>query len=306
MAASLSSTLRRVMRPSSLVVWHRVGVARGKGRMISLLLPKSAGHRRRRRRRLERVRRWEWGGLHVHEYSSVVTHVVSMHLDWFSSFLLHLRARVSEQAVGRDQVRSSLLSPCSPPTTCSLRLVDRSALVKMDVTMAAAVVPQDVPLEPPIAATTTPQPDLALPAEIIYALVCNWKGQKLDLNVVASDTVGDLKAMLWSLTSVPVDRQKIVGLVKGKLPGDEAEVVSLGLLQGGGAPKPFMMVSLVCSGGGARRSLSSPLSLVQIGTPEGEEHKEVGPTENRAAEVDIDYSAAQEAAHVAAQGVRNR
>lgn len=109
--------------------------------------------------------------------------------------------------------------------------------------MADASDPKAAPLEPPIAATTAPEPDLALPAEVIYALVCNWKAQKLDVNVVASDTVGDLKAMLWSLTSVPVDRQKIVGLVKGKLPGDEAEVVSLGLLQGGGAPKPFMMVS---------------------------------------------------------------
>lgn len=109
--------------------------------------------------------------------------------------------------------------------------------------MADARVPQVAPLEPPIATSTAPAPDFALPAELVYALICNWKGQKLDVNVVASDTVGDLKAMLWSLTSVPVDRQKIVGLVKGKLPGDEAEVVSLGLLQGGGAPKPFMMVS---------------------------------------------------------------
>jgi ubiquitin-like domain-containing CTD phosphatase 1 len=113
----------------------------------------------------------------------------------------------------------------------------------MDATMADASAPQAAPLEPPVAATTAPEPELAIPAEVVYALICNWKGQKLDVNVVASDTVGDLKALLWSLTSVPVERQKIVGLVKGKLPGDEAEVVSLGLLQGGGSPKPFMMVS---------------------------------------------------------------
>ena len=43
----------------------------------------------------------------------------------------------------------------------------------------------------------------------------------------------------------------------------------------------------------------------QIGTPEGEEHKEIGPPVQREKEVDIDYSA-QAAFNQAAQGVRNR
>ena len=38
--------------------------------------------------------------------------------------------------------------------------------------------------------------------------------------------VFDLKAALFSLTNVPPERQKILGLVKGKLPPDE-ECVSV-------------------------------------------------------------------------------
>lgn len=37
----------------------------------------------------------------------------------------------------------------------------------------------------------------------------------------ACHSVFDLKAMLQSLTDVPPERQKILGLVKGKLPPDE-------------------------------------------------------------------------------------
>jgi len=46
------------------------------------------------------------------------------------------------------------------------------------------------------------------------------------------------------LTTVPPDRQKLVGLVKGKLPGDEEEVVKLGLgdASSGKKAKEFMMM----------------------------------------------------------------
>jgi ubiquitin-like domain-containing CTD phosphatase 1 len=56
------------------------------------------------------------------------------------------------------------------------------------------------------------------------------------------DTIGDLKSLLWTLTSVPPERMKLLGLVKGKLPGDEQEMGSLGL-GGAGGDKGFMMVS---------------------------------------------------------------
>ncbi|BGP12797.1 hypothetical protein JCM10213_008058 [Rhodosporidiobolus nylandii] len=122
-----------------------------------------------------------------------------------------------------------------------------------------------------------------LPEERRYELAMTWRGVKHTVAVVESDTVGDLKQMLWSLTSVPPERQKIVGLVKGKLPGDEQEVVKLGLGDAGKA-KQFMM----------------------IGTPEGEEHQAVGPTAQE--DGDMDYAAedARKKAHIAVQSVRNR
>lgn len=39
--------------------------------------------------------------------------------------------------------------------------------------------------------------------------------------------VFDLKEKLYTLTSVPFERQKILGLVKGKLPSDEATMYEL-------------------------------------------------------------------------------
>ncbi|CEQ38907.1 SPOSA6832_00398, partial [Sporobolomyces salmonicolor] len=122
--------------------------------------------------------------------------------------------------------------------------------------------------------------DPNLPQELVYAVTCKWKGAGYELKIAEHDT-----AVLWSLTGVPPERMKLVGLVKGKLPGDEEEVVKLGL--GDTAPgkrKEFMM----------------------IGTPEGEEHKAVGPSAKD--EADIDYAATEalKKAQQAAQSVRNR
>ncbi|GAA6036906.1 hypothetical protein JCM8097_006347 [Rhodosporidiobolus ruineniae] len=126
-----------------------------------------------------------------------------------------------------------------------------------------------------------------LPVEVRFQLVMSFRGKKTEVSIVESDTVGDLKQLLWSLTSVPPDRQKLVGLVRGKLPGDEEEVVKLGLGEGaaaGGKKKEFMM----------------------IGTPEGEEHKAVGPQPDDAADLDYGKAEAQKQAYLAVQNVRNR
>ncbi|KAK4057984.1 hypothetical protein OIO90_000723 [Microbotryomycetes sp. JL221] len=120
---------------------------------------------------------------------------------------------------------------------------------------------------------------LPLPDEVVYTLMCSWRGEQLPVQVVETDCLGDVKATLWSLTSVAPERQKLVGLVKGKLPGDEVEVKSLGLSATGSARK-FMMV----------------------GTPEGQE---LGPPPPSETEVDIDYSG-QDMLDVAQQGARNR
>lgn len=80
---------------------------------------------------------------------------------------------------------------------------------------------------------------LRLPSERVYSLVCSWKGQKHEVEVNETDTVGDLKATLYSLTDVPPQRMKLIGLTK-KLPGDEVEIASLGLSSG--ILTKFMMV----------------------------------------------------------------
>jgi ubiquitin-like domain-containing CTD phosphatase 1 len=51
-----------------------------------------------------------------------------------------------------------------------------------------------------------------------------WAGKPFTLDIAESDRVFDLKAALQSLTDVPPERQKILGLVKGKLPPDQERV----------------------------------------------------------------------------------
>ncbi|KAI5478438.1 ubiquitin-like domain-containing CTD phosphatase 1 [Pseudohyphozyma bogoriensis] len=158
----------------------------------------------------------------------------------------------------------------------------------MDVDPSPSTSTAHAPVEKP---EHTPEGDAALqalgvdselPYELVFPLLLSWSGQKFELTVTASDTVGDLKGVLWSLTSVPPQRQKIVGLVKGKLPDDAVEVASLGLKEG--IVKAFMM----------------------IGTPEGMEMKEVGSATGETPQADVDYSASAKAAQRAAQNVRNR
>ncbi|GHJ83719.1 hypothetical protein NliqN6_0121 [Naganishia liquefaciens] len=57
--------------------------------------------------------------------------------------------------------------------------------------------------------------------EISFDLRMTWAGQGYDFRVQGSDRLYDCKAIIYSLTSVPPERQKIIGLVKGKIPGDE-------------------------------------------------------------------------------------
>ena len=47
------------------------------------------------------------------------------------------------------------------------------------------------------------------------------KGIYLSAIILSRCRVFDLKATLYSLTNVPPERQKILGLVKGKLPSEE-------------------------------------------------------------------------------------
>ncbi|KAF9013944.1 HAD-like domain-containing protein [Cyathus striatus] len=75
-----------------------------------------------------------------------------------------------------------------------------------------------------------------------------WAGKAFKLSVPDSDRVFDLKAAVRDLTNVPPERQKILGLVKGKLPPDQILIADLNLASG----KKFTVV----------------------GTPEGDEIKD--------------------------------
>lgn len=81
-----------------------------------------------------------------------------------------------------------------------------------------------------------------------FHLEFSWSGKNHSITVAQSDRVFDLKLALHNLTRVPPIRQKILGLVKGKLPPDQVRIADLGLFHG----KKFTLV----------------------GTPEGDEFKD--------------------------------
>ena len=82
-----------------------------------------------------------------------------------------------------------------------------------------------------------PQPTEDGKSERWIHLFFTWSGKAFELDIAESDRcvtashyphlcltfcrVDDLKALLQSLTDVPPERQKILGLVKGKLPPDD-------------------------------------------------------------------------------------
>ncbi|KAK0211162.1 HAD subfamily IIID h [Desarmillaria ectypa] len=84
--------------------------------------------------------------------------------------------------------------------------------------------------------------------ETWISLQFTWSGRSLSLDIADTDTVYDLKGYLHGQTHVPPERQKILGLVKGKLPPDEVRIADLKLASG----KKFSLV----------------------GTPEGDEIKD--------------------------------
>lgn len=69
-------------------------------------------------------------------------------------------------------------------------------------------------------------------------LTFSWGGKTFSLDLAESDRVYDLKAALLSLTNVPPERQKILGLVKGKLPPDEGRISDLKIAPG----KNFILI----------------------------------------------------------------
>ncbi|KAL5529487.1 hypothetical protein ACEPAG_5472 [Sanghuangporus baumii] len=79
------------------------------------------------------------------------------------------------------------------------------------------------------------------PPEVWIKLRFTWVSKMYDLSVAESDRVYDLKSLIFSMTNVPPDRQKILGLVKGRLPPEEETISALKLTSG----KKFSLVGTV-------------------------------------------------------------
>ncbi|CCM03624.1 uncharacterized protein FIBRA_05768 [Fibroporia radiculosa] len=89
-----------------------------------------------------------------------------------------------------------------------------------------------------VTAVVDPIPVPDVESERWIHLLFTWSGKPFSIDVAESDRVYDLKGALQSLTDVPPERQKILGLVKGKLPPDEERVGNLNLVSG----KKFTLV----------------------------------------------------------------
>jgi len=94
-----------------------------------------------------------------------------------------------------------------------------------------------------------------------------WSGKSFKLTVADSDRLFDLKSSLYTLTQVPNERQKILGLVKGKLPPDQTPISDMRILTG----KKFTL----------------------LGTPEGDEIKDpsqLGNLPDVINDLDVDFT----------------
>eukprot|EP01006_Ploeotia_vitrea_P034854 TRINITY_DN65807_c5_g1_i1.p1 TRINITY_DN65807_c5_g1~~TRINITY_DN65807_c5_g1_i1.p1 ORF type:complete len:384 (-),score=49.09 TRINITY_DN65807_c5_g1_i1:168-1319(-) len=71
-----------------------------------------------------------------------------------------------------------------------------------------------------------------------FTLICKYGGQCFPIPYTARSTVLDVKTQIKAFTNVLPDRQKIVGLTKGKLAPDDTQLCKLGLKK----DQRFMMI----------------------------------------------------------------
>ncbi len=64
---------------------------------------------------------------------------------------------------------------------------------------------------------------LAHPWSVLHQV----SGTLLSARLAEDETVGDLKAILFSMTDVPPESQKLLGMVKGKQPSDDTQLGSV-------------------------------------------------------------------------------
>ncbi|KAK7467495.1 hypothetical protein VKT23_004549 [Stygiomarasmius scandens] len=99
-----------------------------------------------------------------------------------------------------------------------------------------------------VAQVTENEPSVDPGVENWITLQFTYSGKSYTINIADTDRVLDLKTSLYEQTKVPPERQKILGLVKGKLPPDQGTIADLNLTTG----KKFTL----------------------LGTPEGDEIKD--------------------------------
>lgn len=89
----------------------------------------------------------------------------------------------------------------------------------------------------------------AVADDVWIPLKFTWSSKEYTVSIAESDRVLDLKDKLFALTRVPNERQKILGLVKGKLPDDFVRVADM--------------------------KFASTKKFTLVGTPVGDEFKEI-------------------------------
>ncbi|CEL63795.1 hypothetical protein RSOLAG1IB_05558 [Rhizoctonia solani AG-1 IB] len=130
-------------------------------------------------------------------------------------------------------------------------------------------------------ATATDPPVEALVEDVYITLKFTWSSKEYTVSIAESDCVLDLKDKLFSVTRVPNERQKILGLVKGKLPDDSVRIAQL--------------------------KFSPSKKFTLVGTPAGEEFKEISEDQlpDVVNDLDLQIDAASAEAKSMAQDKRN-
>ncbi|KDN45936.1 HAD-superfamily subfamily IIID h protein [Tilletiaria anomala UBC 951] len=94
------------------------------------------------------------------------------------------------------------------------------------------------------------------------AFKCKYAQTVHSVRLTTLDEVSDLKAILFSLTDVPAERQKLIGLTKGKLPSDDTLIGQL-------AFPPSSVKGKTAEG-------LKEVSMILVGTPKALTFKDIG------------------------------
>ncbi|KAL7413364.1 HAD-like domain-containing protein [Mrakia frigida] len=141
--------------------------------------------------------------------------------------------------------------------------------------------PPQLPSSAPLPHVSDPDLVEAGGGEKVVELKMSWSGKTFNLSVPDQDRVYDLKILIWSLTSVPIDRVKLIGLTSSRNPPEEnAVIASLNLKSG----KKFMML-----GTSVENSFKDPTRLQQAEVVD---------------DLDVDYTQAKIPPHLEPRNIR--